>query len=486
MRTLFKKWHIALLSVAYFILFKIAFPNPDLFLDSVGYLQAGLTNQKISYRPMGYSDFLMFFRDIPNASFLIVLVQYIVFAFSAIFFNQTIFHIFKINRKFHWIFWVLTLFNPICYFLINMISPDALFMSLSAIWMASLLRFVLGEKQTYLYGGIHLLSFFFLFYLRFNAVYYPFFSVLAVLLGRMKLPVKAVFAAANLALFGFVYNGVVNTAEEQTGSRILSAFGGWVNANNAIHLLKAQSVDTNIFTDPEQQMLHRFVLTFKDSLDASDDVVTDQYMWNKKAPLKQYLMYSLQARRYPDYFTGWWNVSTLYNEYGNTLIRHYPGAFFKAYYLPNFYLYLKPPPETLIGYASLHQKLTPEWQQYFDYTGEEFTARFPKVEGIIVAALGYLFPILSILTLLASLLGIVRFAGDFIRKKGKSLEPTQLATFILCAFYLLSLVLLIYAHPIRLRYIALLIVYFSGLPLLVLIAYYARLRSIFTKEPTLA
>ena len=479
-----KKWRVILLSVLVFIVFKFFFPNPDIFSDSMGYLQAGLDETPVSFRPYGYSVFLMFFSGMSSNYINIIVVQFILFALSCWYFNTTIFKVFNISPRLQWIFWLLTLFNPIGYFLLNLISTDSLFTDFTMIWLATLLRYIFYQEKRYLVLGLHIVVFYLLFNLRYNGLYYPFFSVAIVLLTSLKLREKLVYAGMVMGVFGMVYNGISSKVEDQYGVKTLSGLGGWAMLNNAAHIYENRVVDSNIFDEPDDKLLHQFMVTFKDSFnkDRLASGITDRYIWANPGPLKRYLYYSLQTGRYPDYLTGWWNVSVMYNDFGKKLIRQYPGTFLSSFYIPNLLSYPKAESEVLKVYGSAHFSLSPRYQDYFDYHQDTFfTAKYPEAQRRITSGVEFIYYVPNILSFLAGLAGIIIFLRLFIKKKGKDIGQPQWAMFILCSFHVITILLLALAIPLMLRYTSMSVIYFAMLPLLLLIATNDRIKAVFTK-----
>jgi hypothetical protein len=459
----FRKDYPYLVSILFFIVFKLLFPYPDAFLDSVNYLQWGLTEAKIAFRPLGYSHFLMLFSGYGSNYINVVVVQYIVFLLSTKFFLDTLFSVFNPNNKIKWLCWVLTIFNPLNFFINNLISTDGLFISFSIVWMASLLHFLYFNKRRYLYLAIHLVSFILLFGLRYNALYYPVVSVLAFLfLKKEKILFKLIPCALTGIVFFMLYNSTCENSEKEVGTPILSGFGGWAMANNALHVYRVTTVDSEMWDDPESKLLHQFILKYKDSITDYGAVVTDRFLWDKKSPLKQYLMRDLMMGKYPDYLNGWWNESVLYNNFGKSLIMHYPGAFIKGFYGPNLGNFFYSPPEVLTKYNTFGQHLEQSWQDYFGVKTNIFTTAYPSVQENFIKFIDVFYVPVSIITLLCSLFVAFLYVKSLVKKQRLT---TVFATMvILSGFYVISLLLLTFAHPVLLRYVALLHIYFAVIP----------------------
>ncbi|PZF72928.1 hypothetical protein [Taibaiella soli] len=453
-----------LIAIALFIFFKFLFPYPDVFLDSVNYLQWGLTDAQIAYRPLGYSHFLMLFSGYGNNYINVVAFQYLVFVIATKFFLDTIFSIFNPNNKIKWLCWILILLNPINLFINNLISTDGLFISFSAVWLASLLQFLYAGKRKYVYLAIHLISFIFLFGLRYNALYYPAISVLAFLfLKKENFLTKLIPVVLTSAVFLTLYINTCDNSDKQVGVPILSGFGGWAMANNALHVYRVTNVDSSIWDDSDDKELHQFVLRFKDSISGTKTGVTDRFLWDKKSPLKQYLAKDLKLKKYTNYLAGWWGESIQYNTFGKKLIMSYPGAFFKGFYGPNLGYVFYPPTEVLGMYNQYNQHLEPSWQEYFGVHQDQFTTKAPAIQECFVKAFDLFCIPLSIITTLCSLFLAFLFVKTVAKRK--SVTPAFATLVILAAFYIISTLLLAFAHPVLLRYILLLHVYFVVVPI---------------------
>lgn len=452
-----------LIAIGLFIVFKFLFPYPDVFLDSVNYLQWGLSGAKIAFRQLGYSHFLMLFSGYGNNYINVVAVQYLVFVLATKFFLETVFYIFDPGNKIKWLLWILILFNPINLFVNNLISTDGLFISFSAVWLASLLQFFYAPKHKYLYLAVHLVSFIFLFGLRYNALYYPIISALAFLfLKKGDFLPKLIPIALTGVVFFSLYRNTVDNSDKKVGVPILSGFGGWAMANNALHIYRVIDVDSEIWDDPDYKTLHQYCLKYKDSIPGEKTGVTDRFLWDKKGPLKQYLLRDLKLGKYPDYMTGWWNESILYNSFGKSLILRYPGAFFKSFYGPNLGRVFFPPTETLGSYNRFDQRLDPAWQKYFGVQKEQFTARTPALQEHFTKAFDIFCIPVSLLTVFCSLFLVFLYVKTLVTQR--PLTPAFATLVILAGFYIISILLLAFVHPVLLRYVLLLHVYFIVVP----------------------
>jgi hypothetical protein len=467
MKDFLRKWQLPLLSLALFIGFKILYPYPDFFQDSLNYIQWGLDGLEIAFRPLGYTQFLMVMKSLPGSThFVIVFMQWALHVVAAIFFCRTVFRIWPLPRPLRIAVYAFTLFNPLAYFLLNLVNPDSLFISLTAIWLAAMLRFFFVAEKRWWMLGIQAVAFICLFHLRYNALYYPFFGAAAVLLCALTIREKLIYAAASVLVFAGLYNAALSNAEEQVGARLLSGFGGWAMANNALHIYRVQAVDSGLWEEPEEQLFGQAAMSFKDSMPNIGGAPTDQFLWNKNSPLKQYLFAQLGQGRYPSYLEGWWQVSELYNDCGTKLIRRYPGAFLRAYFWPNLKSFVMPPPEAFLEYDANALVMSPAMQDFLDYQKPPKTPEVvPGLLGNTVKVIRYVYALLTPLTALAAL-GLIGLYILAVLRRRRWPEAAITAGFVLSAFYFATVFLLTFAHPIMMRYVSLPFLYCA--PLIVL------------------
>jgi hypothetical protein len=460
----YEKYGPYLLSILFFAGFKLLYPKPDLFFDSVNYLEWAVKDFKIAYRPLGYPHFLQWFIGMQGNYIRIVVIQFLIFLFSSYCFLETLFVLLQPSKWVRRICLAAVLFNPVAYFLVNNLGADNLFVSLSALWMGLLLRSFFYTRNRGWYFLLHLACFFCLLALRPNALYYPFFGIVILLFMRLKNSVKLIYTALYLMVFFFLYNKGLDNTEQEIGVRIYSGFAGWAMANNAIHIYNAAEVDGNIFADPDQLDIHKLVLAHRATARYSD-AVTDKYMWDPKGPLKMYL-YQYRQRTRVDYFNAWWELSPMYRDYGMTLVKHYPFAFFKAFFWPNFIYFLYPPSEAM-GVDNPFQELTPEWVNYLGMKQDPGSVEpYRGFHKNSVQVVEIIYAVLSPLCILFCLFVCIQYFFLFCRTGFKPDNPKLRVLFVLSLFYLVTIVLLIFAHMVLLRYVLLPLMFFNLLPFL--------------------
>ena len=124
------------------------------------------------------------------------------------------------------------LLNPVSLYMCNYVSSDALFISLSLVWIVELIHMTV--RQTWWRTTLQLVLLAMILGLRFTALYYPLISVVAILLSGRNILFKT---AAIAGCFLVIAIGITVTRQEtyrQTGVSMFSPFSAWQVANNAL------------------------------------------------------------------------------------------------------------------------------------------------------------------------------------------------------------------------------------------------------------
>lgn len=446
-----------LVSVIAFVIYKMLYPQPDIFLDSKNYIDWALEGHPVSYRPIGYSYYLHFFIGSSNNYITLVYIQYFVSLLSFYFFCETIFRLFNFNNGLRIATFCLTIFNPFSFFLVNLISPDSFFLSLTAVWLTTLLLIFSGHKRFYLLLAIHLATFALLFELRYNALYYPFITVLSLVIYKWNIR-HLTLVGTSLVLVVMLYQEVVKRTEAFTGVAVFSGFGGWIMANNAIHVYDMAEVDRDIFDTPEEFELHDMTVKYKDSIVQYNRgrEVTDEYMWDDNGPLKHYIWEKVDTHVYPKYFIGWYNVASIYGGFGKKLILHYPFAFLRMFYLPNLLSYFYPPLETMETFDVYNTELGTKTQGYLGIKSAHLDKDNTGLQHNIMITEKRLYLLIDILAIATLIMLIVR------RIQGHTIHE---GIKLLALFYVVVLGMSAFGHPILIRYISVLLILGNVLPI---------------------
>jgi len=344
-------WIAALLVLLQFVIFKFLYPFPNFMPDSYSYLEAAVQNAEINIWPVGYSRFLRVFSAFIHTDTALVFAQYLFLVGSSLCLVFTLWYLLRPTKTIVYILIAWCLLNPVHLFISNYISADALFTGLSLLWLTQLIWVLCRPGTKYLWThGVLLLV---LLTLRYNALYYPFISLVIFLASRLQISAK-VSAIGLIAFFVLVFvwhNG--NKYRELTGSRQFSAFGGWQMATNALMMYSHLKGDKEV-PPARFAALHKVVKKHLDSLtqlhERPDSVPAIYYLWNGHAPLKRYMTEKWGKDSTTGNFTKWASMAPLYNAYGKYLIMEHPMAYVKYFLWPNLVNYAAPPVEFLGKY----------------------------------------------------------------------------------------------------------------------------------------
>ncbi|HEY8970516.1 MAG TPA: hypothetical protein VIM64_15530, partial [Puia sp.] len=172
----------AVATLVLFILFKQFYPFASFFQDSYTYLDVAAHGDSISYRPVGYSWFLMLIHFITSSDTALVFVQYGILQLAGWCLYRSIGLLYSPRRAIGNTLFLFLLFNPLNLYLANAVSSDALFTGLSLIWLTELLWLMHQPSWGRLVRQTVLLVV--IFYIRYNALCYPVIAAAAFLFTR--------------------------------------------------------------------------------------------------------------------------------------------------------------------------------------------------------------------------------------------------------------------------------------------------------------
>jgi hypothetical protein len=338
-----KYWITAVcISILYLVILKILFPSPSFYSDSYTYIQAAKDNVVISFRPVEYSAFLRFLHNFSTSDFIVVAAQYLLNILANLFLFFTCTCLFPLNPKLKWVLFAILIGNPLYLFYSNYILSDALFCSITVIWITILMLII--RKPGWKNITIQMILLIFLFKLRYNAIIFPVFTTIALLLSRQAFWKKIAEAALSFILVLLLVKNISDKTEQLTTVHVFSAFSGWQLANNAIHVLKHADMDT---TDSEEddKEIYRYIRTYLDTSryeKSTPENIDGNYLWNKQSPLKQYLPHYKQKNFYLNYFQAWTALGPVYSEFGTEVILQHPFTYIRYFVLPNTRSYFFP------------------------------------------------------------------------------------------------------------------------------------------------
>jgi len=303
--------------------------------------------------PIGYSMFLRLFSSLTRSDTALVLTQYLLLQASLLYFLFTIRYWLNPAK---WVFRIILfscVSNPLSPLVSNFVASDALFTALSIIWLAQLLTISLRPTVNLLIR--HAVILVLAIMVRHNALYYPLVSFACIGFTAMPLKARLIGWATILLLVGGSVGQSIYRYRELTGKAQFSAFGGWQLASNALYGYAYSGHPDPVNALPQGlQSLHQLVNHHMDSVkrlsNRPDQEPGIYYLWDDKAPLKEYLRQKWAMDTITDDFSKWASMGPLYASYGTWLIRHHPGDYISRFLWPNIVRYYTPDPEFLHSY----------------------------------------------------------------------------------------------------------------------------------------
>jgi protoporphyrinogen oxidase len=369
----------ALLMAASFTGYKLLFPFANFMPDSYSYIEAAASNASLNMWPIGYSKFLRIWGTFSTSDTSLVIVQYVLLQASVMYFVFTVFYFYQISSQLKRIVVLFFSLNPIFVLISNYVSADALFTSLSLLWVTQLIWILLDPKIVQLYLQAILL--FLAFTVRYNALYYPLIAITVVLFSTFSLRKRLLSVVATVALLClFVWqNG--EKYRNLTSKVQFSPFGGWQLAANALYAYS--KIEKRAVPMPINLMyLDTYVCNYIDSIHKiippPDSKLGVYYLWD--GPLVGYTVEQLRRDTSKMYFTHWASVAPLYKQYGQHLISAYPAAYFRYFLLPNIVRYFAPPAEFMPLYNMKTDSIgtvARNWFRYSDRKVKAFTKELP-------------------------------------------------------------------------------------------------------------
>ncbi|RFM28224.1 hypothetical protein DXN05_11950 [Deminuibacter soli] len=435
-------------TVVWFGIFKIMFPFPNFLPDSFSYIDEAIRNQGINTWPIGYSKFLRLFSSITKWDTGMIFFQYAGLQASITYLLLSLQYLLKINQRLFYGLLVICLLNPLQLHISNLISADALFSALSILWFTQLLWLLQRPTRKLLFW--HALVLLTAFTFRYNALWYPFVSIIVLLLIKWPLRNK-LMAGAFVLLLPLLF--IVNTCyqyKKMAGTAQFSPFGGWQLAGNALYgYAHAQPIPITQ-VPPQFKELHRLTNLHMDSLrhvqKRPDSTLGIYYLWDPKAPESRYARLLDSKNPAKQGFANWAQLGPLYGSYGQFLIRERPAAFAQYYLLPNLIKYYVPNAEFLHMYNMGNDTIPVTIQKWFAF-------KTNKIHGFTanrkIPYMDWYGPLLGIINLLfgISIIG-TGMLSVFRRHPALYKKIMVLATLVWIGNILFSVI----ASPVVLRY----------------------------------
>lgn len=438
-----------LLAIVQFWLFKLIYPHANYMPDSYSYIDAARTNIDVNTWPIAYSKFLRLFSVFSHSDKVLTFLQYLLIQSATLVFIYSVFYLVQPERWMRVVLYCFVVLNPLPLLIANYISADALFISISLLWITQLLWIL--YRPVFWQLLIHALLIYGAFLLRYNAIYYPLISIACFLLADIsrKRKLLGIVFTFPLILLSIVITG--NQVKTATGQRLFSPFGGWQLANNAIYMYEHIPPEKRITPPAKLKKLDQMVIAHIDTLDkvkltATDSLSNFFYLWSDKGPLKRYMTENQKKDSAATSFKRWASVAPLYQEYADFLIKTYPLEFISYWIFPNSIKYFTPPPE-FIGQYNMGKdsvsRLAKDWFRYKSTFVYKHTKKWEFVK------ISILYPSLIMMINIGYVLGLLGLL-----LWGGLKEPTVLrkAIIVVAFFWLVNMGFSVFASPIVLRY----------------------------------
>lgn len=431
-----------------FILFKGLYPFADFFSDSYSYIFAAQANLDVNIWPIGYSKFLRLVHFITTSDTALIAFQYFFLELCALYFFLTILYFYKPLKANRRILFVFLFFNPLFLYICNYVNSDPLFIAISLLWFTELLWIMNQPNLSHII--VQALLLFAAFTVRNNAYIYPFITLVAFALSKLRLWQKISGVAIGLLLMVPFIIHTRNAAFKMTGTKQFSLFTGWQLANNALYAY--EYMDTVKVLPKESNELDQLTIQFYSS---APENFREDYLLNNPgnffiqypyAPLKVYFNRHYRIKDDYSQLVAWGKASVVFEEYGKYLILHNKRAYFHIFMVPNLRNYFIPFLEKLSKYNLGRNWVEPIAQQWFHYKNNKVYVVSNNAQGIIL----YIFPCLFLIINAYWLLSLVRF---WIQEKYRALNRDYNKNILLVScFFWGNLLFSVFATIIVMRY----------------------------------
>lgn len=429
------------------IIFKLCYPYADFFSDSYSYIFAAAARYDVNIWPIGYSKFLWLFRHLTSSDTAVVAFQYLFGQLMALYFFFTLLYFYTPSRQISIIIFVGLFFNPLLLYLSNYISSDALFLGLSLLWVVQLLWIIHRPRSYQIF--VHALLIAALFTLRYNAMFYPIISAIALLISKRAVIWKLTGIALPLVLILLFVDHTKNSAYTLTGTRQFSIFGGWQLANNALYMYPfiTENGQPPVGCKEFDQEVKRFFGKYNENAKTVSPRDGAFYIKFPKAPLKQYLVNHFDINNdNTNGIAAWGSVAPIYGSYGKFLILRHPFAFARYFLLPNAFNYCSPPLEKLEVYNLGQEEVYPLAARWFHYPSTHVKAISLNIQGAILLLFPGIFLVVNLFFIWTLILWIKT------RRTRAKDYPFQQALLIIGLLLLANFGFSVLASPIVFRY----------------------------------
>lgn len=364
--------------------------------DSFSYLDTAWYNLDINTYMVGYSRFLRLFSVITSSDLGLTTFQYLSIQFGALLLLFTIFYFYKPARVTQYILLIFMVFNPLLWHLGNLVSSDCLFVALSLIWF-SLLLWIIHQPNTKIIIW-HAVILFIAFTFRYNALIYPFITIIAFYLSSLTLRRKVVGFGLGLFLCGLFVSYTSYKYKNLTGYWQYSPFSGWQLTNNAMYTYRYVDSADRKPVPKKFRAFDNMVRQYFDSTRNTKKFPIEEikastfYMWSPSLPMFKYRDSLFKKKdSTASELKKWASMGPFFKSYGLYIIKQYPLKFLQHFIWPNGNKYYAPPVEFLGNYNSGKDEVTEQAKVWFGYKSLTIKTRMKSKK---VWILGF-YPILS-------------------------------------------------------------------------------------------
>ncbi|MFX1707386.1 hypothetical protein PV783_25680 [Chitinophaga sp. CC14] len=433
-----------------FVIFKFLYPFAGFINgDSYLYLETAYHNFTVNTYPIGYSKFLRLISVFTHSDTVVVAIQYLLLQSSTLSLVFTIFYFYNPARLTKIVLFIFMLVNPVYLYLANYISSDAFFLSLSLIWFTSLLWIM--NRPTEKLIIINALVLFMAFTVRYNALFYPIISGVALILTRRKVWMNLVGFSISLLLIGIFTEVTSKKYKEISGYNQFTPFTGWQMANNALYAYRYIDSSHRKKVPMRLQQLDKMVRSYFDS---SRDIRTHPvealvastvYMWDPRSPLSIYMEGQFKGDSTASALKKWATVAPIMKDYGTFLIKAYPSEFAKHYLIPNAVKYYAPPVEFLDHYSTGIDSVNETAKVWFDYKSTKLRSYFKDYSVTTLDFYPVLTGTMNVILVLSTI--------SFVLLKGyKQYPQLKKGLILVIALWAVNFGFSVFASPIALRF----------------------------------
>ena len=441
----------ALVCAISFVWLKMLYPYPNFMPpDSNSYLKAAFSNQFINLWAIGYSKFLRLVSCFTTFHFILVLLQYIMLQASVLYFLFTVRYLVSPGKWSFRVLLAISIANPLLIQIANFVSTDALFATLSLIWFTQLLWIIHKPTKKLLFW--HAVILLFAFMVRYTAIYYPFLSIIIILVSPAYRSIKLQGIGLVVLLIGLF---VARTAYEykiRTNTVQYSAFGGWQIASNALYgyayanPIPVEKVPVKFralhaIVNKQMELLKKYPPYLR-----PDNEVAVYYLWDFNSPLRVYMSKLYPKTSDEDFFYKWASLAPLYASYGSFLIKQFPAEYVEHYLWPNFLKYYTPPTKFMGVYNIKNEKVEPIVVKWFGWKNNKLPSYFKDKRIQTAEAFPIVFAAINVLFVL----GFVSFIVLGGLKKCQHTHKEIL--WITVAVWFVNMAFSVFTAPIELRY----------------------------------